>query len=313
MLELFLEDPRVRAVHVAHQGHRRRRGAVDGAGRVGSPAPSTCRCTTCTDPTEASVDVLGWTADGGPVALGVPGWNVRAYVLDGYLNPVPAGAPGELYLAGVQLADGYLHRHGLTAQTLRGQPVRGRRAHVPHRRRSCVGDGDGQLEYLGRTDDQIKLRGVRIEPGEIETVLAAHPVGVLGTGRRPRRPAGRLLPARRRRRDERAPTRCGRTRRRRCPSTWCRRRSSNSTAFPLTPSGKLDRKALPDTGTRRRTAGRPPETVAQQRLCELFSDVLGVDVTEHRRRLLHPRRALPAEHPVDQPGAGGAGCRAVHP
>ena len=73
-------------------------------------------------PTEASVDVLGWTADGGPVALGVPGWNVRAYVLDGYLNPVPAGAPGELYLAGVQLADGYLHRHGLTAQSFVANP-----------------------------------------------------------------------------------------------------------------------------------------------------------------------------------------------
>ena len=84
-------------------------------------------------PTEASVDVLGWTADGGPVALGVPGWNVRAYVLDAYLNPAPPGAPGELYLAGVQLADGYLHRHDLTAQSFRRQPVPDRRTHVPHR------------------------------------------------------------------------------------------------------------------------------------------------------------------------------------
>ncbi len=73
-------------------------------------------------PTEASVDVLGWTADGGPISLGTPGWNVHAYVLDDYLNPVPDGASGELYLAGIQLADGYLHRHALTAQRFIANP-----------------------------------------------------------------------------------------------------------------------------------------------------------------------------------------------
>ncbi|MBI3224256.1 MAG: non-ribosomal peptide synthase/polyketide synthase [Mycolicibacterium cosmeticum] len=219
-------------------------------------------------PTEAAVDVLGWTADGGPVALGVPGWNVRAHVLDGYLNPVPDGAAGELYLAGVQLAAGYLHRPDLTAQRFVADPFDTaarlyRTGDVVRWRR------DGQLEYLGRTDEQIKLRGVRIEPAEIETVLAAHP-GVssarvvvrndrlvayyLGTGTATalREHAVAALPNHM------------------VPSAYV-----ELTEFPLTPSGKLDRNALPAPQITAGT-GRAPETDEQRRLCALFSDVLGI-------------------------------------
>ena len=222
-------------------------------------------------PTEAAVDVLGWTADGGPVALGVPGWNVRAHVLDGYLNPVPDGAAGELYLGGVQLADGYLHRPDLTAQRFVSDPL-GTGARLYRTGDVVRWRRDGQLEYLGRTDDQIKLRGVRIEPAEIETVLAAHP-GVtsarvvvrndrlvayyLGTGAAAtlREHAAAALPSHM------------------VPSAYVQ-----LTEFPLTPSGKLDRNALPEPQIIAGT-GQAPRTEEERRLCALFSDILDAHVT----------------------------------
>ena len=176
MLELFLDEP------TATDCRSLTRVTVGGEAL---PTELAARFTTTLDiplhnlygPTEASVDVLGWTADRnftGPVSLGQPGWNVHAYVLDEYLKPVPDGAPGELYLAGIQLAHGYLHRHPLTATRFIANPFN------PGARMYRTGDlvrrrSSGDLDYLGRTDDQIKLRGVRIEPAEIETVLATHP------------------------------------------------------------------------------------------------------------------------------------------
>ena len=116
MLELFLEDPRstqcVSLTRVTVGGE-----ALSAEVAARFAASFAIPLHNLYGPTEASVDVLGWTADGGPVALGVPGWNVQVYVLDEYLNPVPAGTPGELYLAGVQLADGYLKRRGPVSYT----------------------------------------------------------------------------------------------------------------------------------------------------------------------------------------------------
>ena len=101
--------------------------------------------------------------------------NTQVYVLDARLHPVPVGVPGELYLAGAQLARGYLGRPDLTADRFVADPFGARRAHVPHRRPRHAGPRDGELEYLGRTDFQVKLRGLRIELGEIEAVLPALP------------------------------------------------------------------------------------------------------------------------------------------
>ncbi|MGV9801587.1 amino acid adenylation domain-containing protein, partial [Mycobacterium sp. NPDC003449] len=258
-------------------------------------------------PTEAAVDVLGWTADGGPVALGVPGWNVRVYVLDEYLNPVPAGAPGELYLAGVQLADGYLHRPGLTAQRFVACP------HLPGARMYRTGDvvrwrPDGQLEYLGRSDEQIKLRGVRIEPGEIEAVLATHPaVASARVVVRDDRLVAYYLPDGEVAADELREHAAATLPIHMVPSGFVA-----LDEFPLTPSGKLDRRALPSPD-RLTGAGRPAGTGRQRRLCELFGTVLGVDdvgidddffmLGGHSLLLVRLAAALRREFAVDIPVA----------
>jgi amino acid adenylation domain-containing protein/non-ribosomal peptide synthase protein (TIGR01720 family) len=294
MLELFLDEPRAgqcRSLHRVTVGGEAL--TNDLAARFAGVFESAVPLHNLYGPTEASVDVLGWTADGGPVALGAPGWNVRTYVLGPYFDPVPAGVPGELYLAGVQLADGYLHRPGLTAQRFIANPFEaGARMYrtgdlVRHR-------ADGQLEYLGRTDDQIKLRGVRIEPGQIEVVLAAYPgvasarvvvrgdrlvayyvrsdvVGGVPGGAPGEVPGG------------------GAADRRDVVAESLRAHAASSlpaymvpsacvelAAFPLTPSGKLDRGTLPAPHFRGGT-GRPPVTERQRRLCAIFAEVLGVE------------------------------------
>ncbi|MFI8972217.1 non-ribosomal peptide synthase/polyketide synthase [Nocardia asteroides] len=128
-------------------------------------------------PTEAAVDVTFHEvvdADTHTVPIGEPVHNTRVYVLDGRLRPVPAGVPGELYLAGAQLARGYAGRVDLTADRFVADPF------AAGQRMYRTGDlvtwnAHGELEYLGRTDFQVKLRGLRIELGEIEAVLAGLP------------------------------------------------------------------------------------------------------------------------------------------
>ncbi|MDX5310149.1 MAG: amino acid adenylation domain-containing protein, partial [Rhodococcus sp. (in: high G+C Gram-positive bacteria)] len=130
-------------------------------------------------PTEAAVDVTSWACtddDADVVPIGAPVWNTRVHVLDARLHPVPVGAVGELYLSGIQLARGYVGRGDLTADRFVADPFG-----PPGTRMYRTGDlvswrRDGNLVYLGRSDFQVKLRGLRIELGEIEHALLADPV-----------------------------------------------------------------------------------------------------------------------------------------
>ena len=142
--------------------------------------PLGVECHNLYGPTEAAIDVTWWEcrADDSSldsVPIGRPIANTRAYVLDRNLTPVPPGVPGELYLAGAQVGRGYNGRPGLTAERFLPDPF-GPPGHHMYRTGDLVCHrSDGNLLYLGRTDHQVKIRGVRIELGEVEAALARAP------------------------------------------------------------------------------------------------------------------------------------------
>jgi amino acid adenylation domain-containing protein len=246
-------------------------------------------------PTEAAIDVSAWhctPGDSDTVPIGHPIQNIRLHVLDPAGQPVPVGVPGELHIGGVGLARGYLNRPELTASRFVTGPAGERlyRTGDLARRRP-----DGALEYLGRLDGQVKLRGVRIEPGEIEAVLREQPgvtdavvivredrpgdkrlVGYVVGGAAaagggvaggaaaggPHDPGalraalGRVLP------DYLVPSAI-----------------VVLDALPTTSNGKLDRRALPaPTAQRDPVAGcTPPETATERAIAGVWREVLGVD------------------------------------
>ena len=198
----------------------------------------------------------------GTVPIGAPVANTRLHVLDRYLRPVPAGMPGELYLAGAQLARGYHGRPGAD----RGRGSSPTRSARPATRMYRTGDlvrrlADGALVYLGRTDHQVKIRGNRVELGEIEARLAARP------RRRARRPAdghgARWSATSRRPRGHRRP--CWPTLAASLPAPLVPDAFVVLDALPRTPSGKLDRAALPAPGRRARTGHGDPRDDAGAR------------------------------------------------
>ncbi len=228
-------------------------------------------------PTECTIDATACPVTGERPAIGRPLRNVGVYVLDERLRPVPVGVPGELYLTGAQLARGYLNRPGQTAHSFVASPFgpAGSRMYRTGDRVRWL--ADGRLEYLGRTDDQVKIRGRRTELGEVEAALSAVDgvaqavVAVRDEGAE-RRLVGYVLPAG-------GATVDGEAVRRAVAGVLPEYMVPAAVAvldrIPLTPSGKVDRKALPDV-TVAAGAGRGPRNPREEILCGLFAEVLGV-------------------------------------
>ncbi|WP_344892958.1 amino acid adenylation domain-containing protein [Nonomuraea antimicrobica] len=209
--------------------------------------------------------------------IGRPVWNTRCHVLDAGLRPVPPGVPGELFVSGAQLARGYLNRPGLTAERFLPDPF-GAHGERMYRTGDLVRwRRDGVLEFLGRTDHQVKVRGVRVEPGEIEAALRADPsVGQVVVRLRQDLPGPPLLVAYL----VAAPgrdvdvaslrTRLGAA----LPDHLVPAAFVLLDALPLTANGKLDHRALP--APRQERTSRRPRTPGEEILCGLFGDVLGL-------------------------------------
>ncbi|MFF2141522.1 amino acid adenylation domain-containing protein [Kitasatospora sp. NPDC058190] len=211
------------------------------------------------------------------IGVNIP--DLRVYVLDQQLQPVPPGVTGEMYVAGAGLARGYLGRPELTATRFVADPYaelfgeRGTRMYRSGdlaRRRA-----DGVLEYFGRADQQVKLRGFRIELGEIEAVLAAHPavadaaVVVREDVPGDKRLVGYAVGAA-------GPEELHAHAAAELPAHMVPSAVVLLDRLPLTANGKLDRRALPAPEAPPAGAGRPPRSPREQQLCQLFGEVLGL-------------------------------------
>ncbi|MFJ4190555.1 amino acid adenylation domain-containing protein [Kitasatospora sp. NPDC089509] len=248
-------------------------------------------------PTEAAVDVTWWDCGtpgpGGSVPIGRPVANTRIHLLDGHGRPVPVGVPGELCIAGVQLTPGYLNRPELTADRFRTVAGLGtdHGAGSPPERLYRSGDlarrlPDGTLQYLGRLDHQVKVRGVRIEPGEVEHALTRHPgvtaaaviartdPGTHGDGEGEARLVGYAVPGEPRPTPAELRDHLARL----LPAALVPSVIVLLDALPVTANGKLDRAALPAperTVPTRRPPAEPVETTElQQRIGEVLARVL---------------------------------------
>ncbi|MEU7898411.1 amino acid adenylation domain-containing protein [Nonomuraea sp. NPDC049152] len=219
-------------------------------------------------PTEAAVDVSWHHCLPGEtvVPIGRPVDNTRLYVLDESLQPVPIGAPGELYIGGVQVARGYLNRPALTAERFVPDP------YGTGTRLYATGDlarwlPTGELEYLGRTDFQVKIRGMRVELGEVEAVLREQP-GVKQAAARlvDGRLVGYLVG------DDDVPDLRAVLPEFMIPTSWVRLET-----LPLTPNGKLDRAALPAPEQRADLPWEPPDTDAERTVARVWQEVLGLE------------------------------------
>ncbi|MBF5002532.1 amino acid adenylation domain-containing protein, partial [Nocardia sp. BSTN01] len=253
--------------------------AVEAFRRVG-----TARLYNLYGPTEFTVHAThAGVADGvrGAVPIGLPVWNAQAYVLDARLHPVPPGVAGELYLAGDQLARGYLGRADLTADRFVANPFADYGSRM-YRTGDLVRRGaDGAIVYLGRTDFQVKVRGLRIELGEIESALTAHEsvaqaVAVVRSDARLGDqlvayvvPAAGVV--------DLEVLRAHLTQL--LPSYMVPAAIVTLDAMPLNPNGKLDRRALPEPVFAAREF-RAPSTPVEEIVAATFADVLGLDTGE---------------------------------
>ncbi|MGE6052035.1 enterobactin non-ribosomal peptide synthetase EntF [Klebsiella variicola subsp. variicola] len=247
-------------------------------------------------PTEAAVDVSWYPAcgpelaavTGSSVPIGWPVWNTGLRILDAAMRPVPPGVAGDLYLTGIQLAQGYLGRPDLTASRFIADPF------APGERMYRTGDvarwlTNGAVEYLGRSDDQLKIRGQRIELGEIDRVMSGLPDvaqavshacvfnQAAATGGDARQLVGYLVS------DSGLPLDTAALKARlaeQLPPHMVPVVLMQLADLPLSANGKLDRKALPLPTLGGERSGRPPEPGMETLVATAFSQLLGCEVND---------------------------------
>lgn len=247
-------------------------------------------------PTEAAVDVSWYPAcgpelaavTGSSVPIGGPVWNTGLRILDAAMRPVPPGVAGDLYLTGIQLAQGYLGRPDLTASRFIADPF------APGERMYRTGDvarwlANGAVEYLGRSDDQLKIRGQRIELGEIDRAMSALPDvaqavshacvfnQAAATGGDARQLVGYLVS------DSGLPLDTAALKARlaeQLPPHMVPVVLMQLADLPLSANGKLDRKALPLPTLGGERSGRPPEPGMETLVAAAFSQLLGCEVND---------------------------------
>ncbi|HLX19070.1 MAG TPA: amino acid adenylation domain-containing protein [Gaiellaceae bacterium] len=222
--------------------------------------------------------------DTSPIGRPIP--DLQLFVLDSHLEPVPAGAPGELYVGGAGVSRGYLNRPELTAERFVANPFGV--GHLYRTGDSARYRADGEIEYLGRIDDQVKIRGFRIELGEIQAALAAHSsvreCAVVAHQVEPgdTRLAAYVVPAGIRdgsAADDHLRFELRDHLERRLPAFMIPASLTLLDALPLTTNGKLDRKALPAPAWEEQTGADfvAPRTAIEIHVADVWREILGVE------------------------------------
>ncbi|WP_414582651.1 amino acid adenylation domain-containing protein [Scytonema sp. PCC 10023] len=246
-------------------------------------------------PTEAAVDVTFWECKNScstqeysiyqkTVPIGHPIANIQIYLLDEYLNPVPMGVTGEVYIGGVGVGRGYLNRPDLTAEKFIPNPF----SDKPAARLYKTGDKarylpNGEIEYIGRTDHQVKVRGFRIELSEIEASISQHPAvrETVVVVRSDSEDSQRIVAYVVAYTDKRLIiTELRSFLESKLPSYMVPATFVTLEALPLTPNGKLDRKALPAPDTARpelEALYQPPQTEVEKTIADIWQEVLHVE------------------------------------
>jgi amino acid adenylation domain-containing protein len=237
-------------------------------------------------PTESTIWSTLWRVEPEKrsVPIGRPIANTEIYILDGHLQPVPLGVPGELHIGGAGLAHGYLNRPELTAKKFIPTPF----SDDPGARLYKTGDlvryrADGNIEYLGRLDYQVKIRGFRIELGEIESVLLQHPaIAETVVVAREEQPGDKRLVAYIVSQQTFSPTAQELLTylKQKLPDYMIPSTFVTLDALPLTPNGKIDRNALP--APNHAVCGphpgmTAPRTAAEELVAQIWSDIIGVE------------------------------------